>query len=121
MQRAPGIPCALCFEGEDKEFASLGRNRAARTIFVVPDKRLVRRSSKSEGGSAIRDPYAAADIVGNEWQTALLEQLRPVVMGPGLRRGDESMPLLRHATTHGRSLSMHAKRRAFVIARCAKT
>jgi hypothetical protein len=29
VQRAPGIPCALCFEGEDKEFASLGRNRAA--------------------------------------------------------------------------------------------
>src|SRR5439155_20733021 len=31
VQRAPGIPCALWLEGEDKEFASLGRNRAART------------------------------------------------------------------------------------------
>src|SRR2546429_1983269 len=31
VQRAPGIPCALWFEGEDKEFASLGRNRAARS------------------------------------------------------------------------------------------
>src|SRR5713226_6943469 len=31
VQSAPGFPCALCFEGEDKEFASLGRNRAARS------------------------------------------------------------------------------------------
>jgi hypothetical protein len=26
VQRAPGIPCALWFEGEDKEFAKLGQN-----------------------------------------------------------------------------------------------
>jgi hypothetical protein len=26
VQRAPGIPCALCFEGKDKEFAKLGQN-----------------------------------------------------------------------------------------------
>src|SRR5215204_6459524 len=31
VQRAPDIPCALCFEGKEKEFATLGRNQVART------------------------------------------------------------------------------------------
>src|SRR5437762_11729967 len=70
---------------EAKEFASLGRNRAARILFVVPDKRAQR--------ALIRDPYAAAGIVRTRWSTTLLQQQPPVFMGPGLRRGDELIEL----------------------------
>src|SRR2546430_13246079 len=44
---------------------------------VVPDKRATR--------APIRDPYAAAEITRARWLTALLQQLRPVAMGPGAR------------------------------------
>src|SRR5205823_11528624 len=54
------------FSREAKEFASLGRNRAAGTIFVVP---------------ANAGTHAAADVVGKLWSTTLLEQHNPVVMG----------------------------------------
>src|SRR5205809_5360555 len=80
----PAFPAPSIFEG-GKEFASLGRNRAARIIFVVPDKRAQR--------ALIRDPYAAAGIVRTRWSTTLLQQQPPVVMGPGLRRGDELIEL----------------------------
>src|SRR5215207_8276800 len=79
VQRAPGIPCALCFEGEDNEFAKLGRN-TPRECGRTPS---LRRPCES------RDPYAAAEIVRTRWSTALLQQLRPVVMGPCVRRDDK--------------------------------
>src|SRR5438132_4980742 len=77
-QSAPGFPCALCLEGEDKELAKLGRNRAARSrTHTLSPRRPCER----------RDPYAAAEIVRKYWSTTLL-QLRTVAMGPCFRRDD---------------------------------
>jgi hypothetical protein len=47
--------------------------------FVVPDKRAAR--------APIRDLYAAADVARTRSPTALLQQLPPVVMGPGSEAG----------------------------------
>src|SRR5436309_2925371 len=77
--RHPAFPAPSVFKRAN-EFAKLGRNRAARIIFVVPDKRATR--------APIRDPYAAAEITRARWLTALLQQLRTVAMGPGVRRDD---------------------------------
>src|SRR5436189_6398430 len=71
VQRAPGIPCALCFEGED--------------IRICITRAKTRRENNFRRPGEGRGPYAAADIVGNSWSTALLEQHNPVVMGPGPR------------------------------------
>src|SRR5829696_1492688 len=73
VQRAPGIPCALCSQ-RGNEFGKARANHAARTIFVVPDKRATR--------APIRDPYAAAEIICRRWWTALLKRLRPVAVVP---------------------------------------
>jgi hypothetical protein len=51
VQRAPGIPCALYFEGEDKELAKLGRNRAARARTLVIPGRASGRQLPTEGAS----------------------------------------------------------------------
>src|SRR5439155_24644792 len=53
------------FSREAKEFASLGRNRAARSRTHILS---ARRPCES------RDPYAAAEIVWKKWSTALLQQ-----------------------------------------------
>src|SRR5438874_7352849 len=74
----PAFPAPSIFEG-GKEFASLGRNRAARSrTHILSPRRPGER----------RDPYAAADIIMVRWSTALFQQLPLGVMGPGLRRGD---------------------------------
>src|SRR4051794_32739420 len=77
--RTPAPPRPL-FSGGTTRLQDSGEKRAAGIIFVVPDKRAKR--------ALIRDPYAAAEFVWIRWWTALLKQPRPVVMGPGLRRGD---------------------------------
>src|SRR5438034_1098218 len=74
----PAFPAPSIFEG-GKEFASLGRNRVARS-------RTHTLSPRRPGER--RDPYAAADIIMVRWSTALFQQLPLGVMGPGLRRGD---------------------------------
>src|SRR5256885_5657539 len=74
----PAFPAPSIFEG-GKEFASLGRNHAARS-------RTHTLSPRRPGER--RDPYAAADVVRKMWSTALHQQLLTVVMDPGLRRDD---------------------------------
>src|SRR5256886_6725907 len=74
----PAFPAPSIFEG-GKEFASLGRNRAARSrTHILSPRRPGER----------RDPYAAADVVRKMWSTALLQQLLTVAMGPCVRRDD---------------------------------
>src|SRR2546421_10583225 len=70
----PAFPAPSIFEG-GKEFASLGQKRAARILFVVP----------AQAGT--HTPRRM--LLEKCWSTALLEQRDPVVMGPGLRRGDD--------------------------------
>ena len=74
----PAFPAPSIFEG-GKEFASLGRNRVARS-------RTHTLSPRRPGER--RDPYAAADAVRKNWSRAVLQQPAPVVMDPGLRRDD---------------------------------
>src|SRR5438552_19086966 len=75
----PAFPAPSIFEG-GKEFASLGRKRAARTRTHTLSSR---RPCES------RDPYAAAEFVRARWSTALLQQQPAVVMGPCFRRDDD--------------------------------
>src|SRR2546429_9869342 len=54
----------------------------AKTRREIADAHSLRRPGER------RDPYAAAGFARKLWSTALLKQLRPVAMGPCVRRGD---------------------------------
>src|SRR2546430_14530481 len=54
----------------------------AKTRREIADAHSLRRPGER------RDPYAAAGFVRKLWSTALLKQLRPVAMGPCVRRDD---------------------------------
>ena len=74
VQRAPGLPCALCFFGAN-EFANLGRN-VSRECEVTSG----RRPGLEPG--PIRRVFSFL-----QWSRCLLLQLTPGVMGPGARPG----------------------------------
>src|SRR5438067_13878176 len=71
----PAFPATSIFEGED--------------IRICITRAKTRRENNFRRPGEGRGPYAAADVVRKLWSTALLQQLRTVIMGPGLRRGDD--------------------------------
>src|SRR5438552_3344896 len=83
--RHPAFPAPSGLRVRTKEFANLGRNHAARTRTYTLSPR---RPGQASAASADPGPYAAADVVGKCWSTALLQQLPPVVMGPCFRTSE---------------------------------
>src|ERR1700712_1735372 len=73
----PVFPAPSVFEGKRNE--KLRAHHAARIIFVVPDKR-----------SAIRDPYAAAEIVNSDGRRLFFSNWHLWLWVPAQGRDDVS-------------------------------